>query len=65
MIFWMRRQSRLVKGHLEPRVDSALRAENIGLALAGVALVAVLREGIEPRCSCSSGRRRRLRPAPR
>ena len=38
---------RLVKGDLEHRVDTALRAENIGLALAGVALVAVLREGIE------------------
>jgi len=47
MIFWMRRQSRLVKGDLEHRVDTALRAENIGFALAGVALVAVLREGIE------------------
>jgi high-affinity iron transporter len=47
MIFWMRRQSRLIKGDLEHRVDSALQAESIGLALAGVALVAVLREGIE------------------
>jgi high-affinity iron transporter len=47
MIFWMRRQSRLIKGDLEHRVDNALRAENIGFALAGVALVAVLREGIE------------------
>ena len=47
MIFWMRRQSRLIKGDLEHRVDTALRAENIGVALAGVALVAVLREGIE------------------
>jgi high-affinity iron transporter len=47
MIFWMRRQSRLIKGDLEHRVDAALRAENIGFALAGVALVAVLREGIE------------------
>ncbi|MGH9006051.1 MAG: FTR1 family iron permease, partial [Acidimicrobiia bacterium] len=47
MIFWMRRQSRLIKGDLEHRVDTALGAENIGVALAGVALVAVLREGIE------------------
>jgi high-affinity iron transporter len=47
MIFWMRRQSRLIKGDLEHKVDAALRAERIGFALAGVALVAVLREGIE------------------
>ena len=38
MIFWMRRQSRLIKGDLEHRVDTALGAENIGVALAGVAL---------------------------
>jgi len=47
MIFWMRRQSRLIKGDLEHKVDDALRSERIGFALAGVALVAVLREGIE------------------
>jgi high-affinity iron transporter len=47
MIFWMRRQSRLIKGDLEHKVDTALRSERIGFALAGVALVAVLREGIE------------------
>jgi high-affinity iron transporter len=47
MIFWMRRQSRLIKGDLEHKVDAALRSENIGFALAGVALVAVVREGIE------------------
>jgi high-affinity iron transporter len=47
MIFWMRRQSRLIKGDLEHKVDAALRSERIGFALAGVALVAVLREGIE------------------
>jgi high-affinity iron transporter len=47
MIFWMRRQSRLIKGDLEHRVDAALASENIGFALAGVALVAVVREGIE------------------
>ena len=32
MIFWMRRQSRLIKGDLEHRVDTALGAENIGVA---------------------------------
>lgn len=47
MVFWMRRQSRLIKGELEHRVDRALDAANTGRALAGVALVAVLREGIE------------------
>jgi high-affinity iron transporter len=47
MIFWMRRQSRLIKGDLEHKVDAALASENIGFALAGVALVAVVREGIE------------------
>jgi high-affinity iron transporter len=47
MIFWMRRQSRLIKGDLEHKVDAALCSERIGFALAGVALVAVLREGIE------------------
>lgn len=47
MVFWMRRQSRLIKGDLEHKVDAALASENIGVALAGVALVAVLREGIE------------------
>jgi high-affinity iron transporter len=47
MIFWMRRQSRLIKGDLEHKVDAALQSERVGFALAGVALVAVVREGIE------------------
>lgn len=47
MIFWMRRQSRLIKGELEQKVDAALARTNAGFALAGVAFVAVLREGIE------------------
>src|SRR4029450_4129032 len=47
MILWMRRPSRLIKGDLEHKVDAALCSERIGFALAGVALVAVLREGIE------------------
>lgn len=47
MVFWMRRQSRLIKGDLEHRVDRALVATRVGFALAMVAFVAVLREGIE------------------
>src|SRR3954452_2491548 len=47
MVFWMRRQSRAIKGDLEIRVDRALGAERAGLAVAAVAFFAVLREGIE------------------
>ncbi len=47
MIFWMRRQSRLIKGELEAKVDAALASDNVRVALVGVAFVAVLREGIE------------------
>ena len=47
MVFWMRRQSRLIKGDLEHKVDAAIRSDNTRLAIAAVALVAVLREGIE------------------
>ncbi len=47
MIFWMRRQARLIKGDLEAKVDAALAASNVRVALVGVAFVAVLREGIE------------------
>lgn len=47
MVFWMRRQARLIKGDLEHKVDRSLTAANTGRALAAVALVAVLREGIE------------------
>lgn len=47
MVFWMRRQSRLIKSDLEHKVDDALGATDVGRALAGVALLAVLREGIE------------------
>jgi high-affinity iron transporter len=47
MIFWMRRQSRLIKGDLEHKVDAAIRSDNTRRAITGVALVAVLREGIE------------------
>jgi high-affinity iron transporter len=47
MIFWMRRQSRLIKGDLEHKVDTAIRSDNTRRAIMGVALIAVLREGIE------------------
>lgn len=47
MIFWMRRQSRLIKGDLEHKVDGALAATDTRRALMVVAGVAVLREGIE------------------
>jgi high-affinity iron transporter len=47
MIFWMRRQSRTIKGELERQVDSALVSRRVGVAVAAVAFLAVLREGIE------------------
>jgi high-affinity iron transporter len=45
MIFWMRRQGTRIKGELRSKVDSALVTG--GVALAALAFVAVLREGIE------------------
>jgi len=45
MIFWMRRQGARIKGDLQEKVDAALVAG--GRALALLAFVAVLREGIE------------------
>lgn len=45
MIFWMRRQGARIKSELQEKVDTALIAG--GLALAGLAFFAVLREGIE------------------
>ena len=47
MVFWMRRQSTAIKGHLEGRVDTAIASANVRRAVAAVALLAVLREGIE------------------
>lgn len=46
MIFWMRRHGRAMKGELERGIDTALSADR-SLALAGLAFVAVLREGLE------------------
>jgi high-affinity iron transporter len=45
MIFWMRRQGARVKSELQDKVDAALMTG--GLALGGLAFVAVVREGIE------------------
>ena len=45
MIFWMRRHARSLKHELEGQVDAALSSS--ALALAGVAFVAVAREGLE------------------
>ena len=47
MVFWMRTQSRAIKGHLEQQVDDALGTQRSGYAVAAVAFLAVLREGIE------------------
>ncbi len=46
MIFWMGRQAQNLKGHIHSQVDSALAAGG-ATALATIAFVAVLREGIE------------------
>jgi high-affinity iron transporter len=46
MIFWMGRQARHLKGHLHGQVDAALAAGG-ATALALIAFVAVLREGVE------------------
>jgi high-affinity iron transporter len=46
MVFWMRRQSKTIGGHLRAQVSDALKAGDT-IALASVAFVAVAREGIE------------------
>jgi high-affinity iron transporter len=46
MLFWMRRQGRRLKGDLERGVQLALTGGSV-LALAGLAFVSVLREGLE------------------
>ena len=46
MLFWMRRQARSVKGELQAAVDRALDGGSV-LALAVLAFVAVIREGLE------------------
>ena len=46
MIFWMGRQARFIKGELHAKVDAAVAAGST-FALAGIAFIAVLREGLE------------------
>jgi len=46
MLFWMRRQARFVKGDLQAAVDRALDQGSV-TALAVLAFVAVIREGLE------------------
>lgn len=46
MIFWMGRQARSIKGELHAKVDAAVAAGSAG-ALAGIAFIAILREGLE------------------
>jgi len=46
MVFWMRRQARTIGGHLRGQVSDAIQTGST-LALAGVAFIAVGREGIE------------------
>jgi high-affinity iron transporter len=46
MVFWMRKQARTIGGHLRAQVSEAIRTGS-ALALAGVAFVAVGREGVE------------------
>ena len=46
MIFWMGRQARYIKGNLQSKVDDAI-AGGSTVALAMIAFVAVLREGLE------------------
>lgn len=47
MVFWMRRQSRAIKGDLEHKVDSAIETGDPRRAIIAVAFFSVLREGIE------------------
>jgi len=47
MIFWMRRQARAIKGELEHKVDQAVLTADPSRAVAAVAFLAVIREGIE------------------
>ena len=50
MVFWMRRQSRAIKGDIEQHIDQALEqgeGGNVRRAVTLVAFLAVLREGVE------------------
>jgi high-affinity iron transporter len=47
MVFWMRRQSRAIKGELEHKLHDALASDNTRRGIIAVAFLAVVREGIE------------------
>lgn len=47
MIFWMRKQSRAMKGEIHSGIDRALTKKWVGLTIALVAFIAVLRESFE------------------
>ncbi|MBW4471474.1 MAG: FTR1 family protein [Stenomitos rutilans HA7619-LM2] len=48
MVFWMKRASRSIKGELQSQVESAIQSgDRGGLALVGMAFLAVAREGLE------------------
>ena len=47
MVFWMRKAARSIKGELQAGVDAALAGPHQGLALVGLAFLAVVREGLE------------------
>ena len=47
MVFWMRRQSRAIKGELEHKIDDAIHSAQVARGMMLVAFFAVLREGIE------------------
>ena len=48
MVFWMKRQSRRIKGELHQSIDEAIaRGGRVQLAIAAVAFFAVAREGLE------------------
>ena len=47
MVFWMRKAARSIRGELQAGVDAALSGPHQGLALVGLAFLAVVREGLE------------------
>jgi high-affinity iron transporter len=47
MVFWMRRHARSISGDLRRKLDRALSAGEVRLAVFAVAFLAVLREGLE------------------
>jgi high-affinity iron transporter len=47
MVFWMRKAARSIKGELQSQVETAMSSDRTGLALIGMAFLAVAREGLE------------------